>query len=208
VSEQIRKKFDDKAKPMILIGYHPIGAYKLYDPRRRKDVINRDVLIDETKGWNWEINVAENGERKVIVNLEDKQSEDDVPSGGEQLTRSQRGRQVPQTLREYELYSDTTIIAKRDFVHFALLAESEPMSHDEASQSSHWRTTMEEELRSIEKNQIWELVNLPQLKRPIDVKWVYKTKVKPNGDVSKYKTRLVVRDFCRNMAWTTMKFSL
>jgi len=51
------------------------------------------------------------------------------------------------------LYPDTAITAKGDFVHFALLAESEPMSHDEASQSSHWRAAMEEELRSIEKNQ-------------------------------------------------------
>lgn len=36
---------------------------------------------------------------------------------------------------------------------------------------------------------------MPQGKRPIDVKWVYKTKVKPNGDVSKYKARLVARGF-------------
>ena len=151
-------------------------------------------MIDETKGWNWEINVANSGERKVIVNLEDKQSEEDVSSCGEQLTRSQRERQVPQTLREYELYPDTTITTEGDFVHFALLAESEPMRHDEASQSSHWRAAMEEELRSIEKNQTQELVHLPQGKKSIDVKWVYKTKVKPNGDVSKYKTRLVVRE--------------
>ena len=52
VPEQNRKKLDDKAEPMILIGYHPTGAYKLYDPRMRKVVISRDVLIDETKGWN------------------------------------------------------------------------------------------------------------------------------------------------------------
>ena len=109
VPKQNRKKLDDKAEPMILIGYHPIGAYKLYDPRIRKVVISRDVLIDETKGWNWEINVVDNGERKVIVNLVDKQSEEDVPSCREQLRRSQRERQVPQTLREYELYPDTAI---------------------------------------------------------------------------------------------------
>lgn len=124
VPEQIRKKLDDKAEPMILIGYHPNGAYKLYDPRMRKIVISRDVLIDETNGQNWEINVADSGERKVIVNLEDKQSREDVPSCGEQLRRSQRERQVPQTLREYELYPDTSITTERDFVHFALLAES------------------------------------------------------------------------------------
>ena len=63
------------------------------------------------------------------------------------------------------MYPDTAIIAKGDFVHFALLVESEPMSHDEASQSSHWRAAMKEELRSIEKNQTWELVHLPQGKR-------------------------------------------
>jgi len=72
VPEQIRKKLDDKAELMILIGYHPTGAYKLYHPKMRKVVISRDVLIDETKGWNWEINVADNGERKVIVNLRNK----------------------------------------------------------------------------------------------------------------------------------------
>ena len=60
------------------------------------------------------------------MNLEDKQSEDDVPSGGEQLRRSQRGIQVPQTLKEYELYLDTIITIEGDFVHFTLLAESEP----------------------------------------------------------------------------------
>ena len=50
MTEQIRKKLDDKAEPMILIGYHLIGAYKLYDPRRKKVVISIYVLIDETKG--------------------------------------------------------------------------------------------------------------------------------------------------------------
>ena len=50
VPEQNRKKLDDKAEPMILIGYHPTSAYKLYDPRMRKVVISRYVLINETKG--------------------------------------------------------------------------------------------------------------------------------------------------------------
>ena len=71
---------------------------------------------------------------------------EDVPSCGEQLRRSQRERQVPQILREYELYPDIAITVEGDFVYFALLAELEPMSHDEVSQSSHWRAAMEEEL--------------------------------------------------------------
>jgi len=38
---------------MILIGYHPTGAYKLYDPERNKVIISRDVVIDERKEWSW-----------------------------------------------------------------------------------------------------------------------------------------------------------
>jgi hypothetical protein len=36
---------------------------------------------------------------------------------------------------------------------------------------------------------------LPKGKTTIDVKWVFKVKYKPNGDVAKYKARLVARGF-------------
>jgi len=54
---------------------------------------------------------------------------------------------------------------------------------------------MIEELDSIEKNEIWRLVQLPTDKKCIDVKWVFKTKLKPDGQVTKYKARLVARGF-------------
>lgn len=54
---------------------------------------------------------------------------------------------------------------------------------------------MDEEIDSIEKNQTWELVNLPQGKEVIGVKWVYKTKLNANGDVQKHKARLVAKGY-------------
>lgn len=54
---------------------------------------------------------------------------------------------------------------------------------------------MVDELRSIEKNETWQMVNLPSNKRAIDVKWIYKTKMKPNGEIAKYKVRLVAKGF-------------
>jgi hypothetical protein len=54
---------------------------------------------------------------------------------------------------------------------------------------------MIEELNSIKKNQTWELVNLSDKKKKIDVKWVYKVKLNPDGQVSKHKVRLVARGF-------------
>lgn len=54
---------------------------------------------------------------------------------------------------------------------------------------------MEEELNSVVKNKTLELCTLPQNKRPINVKWVFKIKVKPDGSIAKYKARLVARGF-------------
>lgn len=54
---------------------------------------------------------------------------------------------------------------------------------------------MKLEIGSIEKNDTGDLVNLPPGHTTIGVKWVYKTKVKENGEVDKYKARLVVKGY-------------
>ncbi|KAI4313338.1 hypothetical protein L6164_026324 [Bauhinia variegata] len=52
---------------------------------------------------------------------------------------------------------------------------------------------MDEEMHAIEKNDMWKLTNLLADKEPIRVKWVYKTKYKPNdndwgGDIETRKS--------------------
>jgi len=80
-------------------------------------------------------------------------------------------------------------------VQLAMLAEDEPVSFEEALKQNHWKKAMIEELDSIEKNDSWRLVQLPTDKKCIDVKWVFKTKLKPDGQTAKYKARLVARGF-------------
>ena len=50
-----------------------------------------------------------------------------------------------------------------------------------------------EEMEALEKNGTWEITTLPEGKRALDSKWVYKIKLKPNGDIERYKARLVAR---------------
>ena len=54
---------------------------------------------------------------------------------------------------------------------------------------------MDEELKMIEKNQTWELVNRPENKEVIGLKWVYKTKYNEDDSVQKYKARLVAKGY-------------
>ena len=57
---------------------------------------------------------------------------------------------------------------------------------------------MDEEIKCIEKNQTWELVDVPKVKYVISVKWIYKTKQYADGNVYKHKERMVARGFTNN----------
>lgn len=56
---------------------------------------------------------------------------------------------------------------------------------------------MQKELTVIEKNETWELVERPQDRKIIGVKWVYRTKLNSDGSVSKHKARLVVMGYAQ-----------
>lgn len=54
---------------------------------------------------------------------------------------------------------------------------------------------MQSEQSAIEKNKTLELTTLPLGKKKIGVKWIFKRKYKPNGEVDKLKARLVAKGY-------------
>ena len=73
-----------------------------------------------------------------------------------------------------------------------------PKSYKEATncaQSKLWVEAMREELNSMRKNKVWELVYLPNNRKPIGCKWIFKRKFNAVGQVEKYKARLVAKGF-------------
>lgn len=71
----------------------------------------------------------------------------------------------------------------------------EPASHRQACQSLEWVEAMNKELDALSQNQTWILTNLPEGKKPIGCKWVYKVKLNHNGTVESYKASLVAKGF-------------
>ena len=62
-----------------------------------------------------------------------------------------------------------------------------------------WIKAIDEEIDAIERNNTWELVNLPECKNNIGVKWIYKTKVNIEGEIEKHKARLVSQGFSQQL---------
>ena len=73
----------------------------------------------------------------------------------------------------------------------------EPARFVEAAEHKQWRVAMQDELNMIDKNNTWELVDRPSHKKPIGVKWVYRTKLNFDGSINKHKARLVVKGYAQ-----------
>ena len=50
-------------------------------------------------------------------------------------------------------------------------------------------------MEALDKNEAWDLVELPDGRKPIGNKWVFKKKLNATGNVEKYKARLVAKGY-------------
>ena len=91
-------------------------------------------------------------------------------------------------LRDYEVMKDIEIIDE-GLVNFFLFAYCDLIMYKEATSDKQWIQAMNE----IEKNNTWKITNLLIGKKPIGVKWVYKTKYKLDGKVYLFKVRLIAK---------------
>ena len=83
-----------------------------------------------------------------------------------------------------------------DFV--ALLLENEPQTFKEvvsSSESTYLKEAVNSEIESILSNRNRELTDLLPGNKPLGSKWIFKRKMKPDGTIDKYMTRLVVKGY-------------
>jgi transposase InsO family protein len=60
------------------------------------------------------------------------------------------------------------------------LTEEDPINFSQAMQSSNslkWVDAMKDEMKSMADNDVWDLVKLPEGKKPIGCKWIFKTNI-------------------------------
>ena len=52
-TKSILTKLEDRSTPMVFLGYaEGTKAYRLYDPRKDKVLVSRDVVFDEKAAWD------------------------------------------------------------------------------------------------------------------------------------------------------------
>lgn len=210
VPDEKRRKLEDKAKRGIFIGYSSQSkGYRVLILENEKVEISRDVSFDEGKKWDWDR--QQEVKRKFVLSLNNNSLETEKSQGLSNLIHSQLGDQNPnedeeegssQLPKKYKSMTEIMQIAPRVDLEEAaqaneacFLVSEEPQTYDEASEIKEWREAMEEEIKMIEKNGTWLLVDKPVKKNVIGVKWIYRIKTDANGNPTKYKARLVAKGF-------------
>lgn len=92
------------------------------------------------------------------------------------------------------IYSGNTSITK-DHNDTTTQSLFEPLTYEDATVIPAWQTAMRQEFDALIANDTWDLVTLPQGKRPIGCKWIYRIKYRADGSVERCKARLVAKGF-------------
>ncbi|GKA72479.1 putative ribonuclease H-like domain-containing protein [Tanacetum coccineum] len=115
------------------------------------------------------------------------------------LNSAPQTRRMTKNLEEHGLFS---LVQQRtnhkDFQNclFAcFLSQVEPKKVIQALQDPSWIEAMQDELLQFKLQKVWTLVDLPNGKRPIGTKWVFRNKKDERGIVIKNKARLVAQGY-------------
>lgn len=152
---------------MILIDYHPTGAYILYDPEINKVVISRDVVIDESKEWSWKQDSTSNQalqenntENHAFVTLKKEPTINEENTTTDQaIIRSNRARTQSVRLNDLEVFPDTIVNDDGELQEEAMMAEAKSINLKQAPGDPNCLAAMKDELESIKKNKTSELVD-------------------------------------------------
>ena len=86
----------------------------------------------------------------------------------------------------------------REWANSVRLVDEEPTTVNgdlSSSENLKWKIAMEREMQSIHDNDVWDLVELPNQRKAIGCKWVFKRKIGADGSVERYKAHLVAQGF-------------
>ena len=203
VPDDKRQKFDKKAWKLRFMGYADNQkGYRLWDSEKRRCIVLKDVIfnenefdkvssfdlhefdkkIDKTEKVQEDVNPG--SEQKEMDQSEHEEQPVTIPPPSAPLRKTTRSTAGIPPIRFTDEFGDFSNVAHH--YAFSLMDIYEPTTLQEAmetSDSDHWWEAAQTEYNSLMENDTWELVPLPEGRKTISCKWVFKVKRDENGNI-------------------------
>lgn len=181
----------------------------MIDPISNKVHISRDLHLFEDKRWDWSTSSTDSDtstcapSREKEVEHSNKTLHKSSPSDHtyqRQVLNHQNSNVSPDELDFSAREDEATPVRFRNFkdiyssCSFALTVAG-PIIYEEAVKDDTWIKAMNEELKAIERNGTWELPSLPDNKKAIGLKRIFKSKFNSDGSLLKKKAHLIAKEF-------------
>ncbi|GJP77169.1 hypothetical protein CLOP_g7598 [Closterium sp. NIES-67] len=172
-----------------------VEADEVQQPSRQVEVA---VSEEEMSGVT-----EEGGAAEVVEQQQQHESPPRVPHPPERPRRDVRppvrltygGRGKPNVVQAGSVVEQ---IEEDEIAHCYWAPIPEPKTREEALNGPNgekWKASEDEEFGSLIENETWDLCDLPPGKKAITSKMIYRHKYGPEGELTRYKSRLVARGF-------------
>ncbi|KAK1696352.1 hypothetical protein QYE76_013049 [Lolium multiflorum] len=202
-------KLEPKAEKCVFIGYpkETIG-YTFYHRSEGKifvakngTFLEKEFLTKEVTGRKVELDEIE---ESLLVDQSSAVPEDvpvpptpateeandnDHETSNETTTEPRRSTRERATPDWYDPCLNVMIVDNND---------EDPATYEEAMMSpdsNKWQEAMKSEMGSMYDNKVWTLVDLPDSRKAVENKWIFKRKTDADGNITVYKARLVAKGF-------------
>ncbi|XP_071712834.1 uncharacterized protein [Rutidosis leptorrhynchoides] len=192
-STQVNKFCEDEGvKRQLTVGY---ALSKMASLNAKIEL--RDVEFDEGASWNREKDKV--GKQtylpRISIETPSQQSlqmehskQDESTGETSSVTPTSQSTTLPITQDDSSPESTPERVkALAEVYETCNFITIEPESYEVAAKDAKCVTDMNEEIKMIEKNNTWKLVDHPKDKEIIGVKWVYRTKLNTDGSIQNIK---------------------
>ncbi|KAK1626565.1 hypothetical protein QYE76_000880 [Lolium multiflorum] len=202
-------KLEPKAEKCVFIGYpkETIG-YTFYHRSEGKifvakngTFLEKEFLTKEVTGRKVELDeidesilVDQSSAVPEVVPVPptpatEEANDNDHETSNEETTEPRRSTRERATLDWYDPCLNVMIVDNND---------EDPATYEEAMMSpdsNKWQEAMKSEMGSMYDNKVWTLVDLPDSRKAVENKWIFKRKTDADGNITVYKARLVAKGF-------------
>ncbi|KAK1626816.1 hypothetical protein QYE76_001131, partial [Lolium multiflorum] len=154
-----------------------------------KEVTGRKVELDEVTEPSLVDQSSAVPEDVPVPPATEEANDNDHETSSEVATEPRRSTRERTTPDWYDPCLNLMIVDNND---------EDPATYEEAMMSpdsNKWQEAMKSEMGSMYDNKVWTLVDLPDSRKAVENKWIFKRKTDADGNVTVYKARLVAKGF-------------